>query len=245
MSLSLLVSFNAILFGQELNYLPAGLHKLSKKELKERPISLRGIPFYLDGELVAEKQLAELVADPTYALDYYGDRNAKIKAVVIRLADEKELKAKKELIPAPRNPVDWKGREAPDFERTALNGNEISLAELKGSVVVLSFWNVKCGSCVDEMPALNELVASYQDKEVVFLAPTGDIEPDIRDFLKKQGFDFTIIPDARSLIRRYGVMLFPMYFIIDQQGTVQFCQYQAHPETYQNLADQINLLIDK
>ncbi|MCE7994091.1 MAG: TlpA family protein disulfide reductase [Roseivirga sp.] len=213
--------------------------------MKERLLTLRGIPFYLKGEKVARQQLGEYVTDPAYALDYYGDINGKIKAVVIRSSDAAEEKAKKELIAAPRNPIDWRGREAPVFERTDLAGNLINLAELKGKVVVLSFWFVDCRSCKNEIPELNRLKQGYKSEEVVFLAPSRNISQDMTEFLKKQPFHFNILPDSRSLSRRYGVMVYPMYFVIDQNGVVQFCQYEAHKNTRGILKEQIDLLLDK
>ena len=231
------------LWAQDMSYLPAGLHKLSKQELKEIPLTLKGIPFYLQGKQVSRKELGDLVSNEAYALDYYGDQKGKIKAVVIRDANPGEEKAKKELIAAPRNPIDWRGRAAPVFERIDLNGREVSLTELKGKIVVLAFWYTDCKSCIREMPTLNKMANSYKNEEVVFLAPTKNIALDVKDFLKNQKFDFKILPNTSSLGRRYGVMTYPMYFIIDQQGTVQFCQYNASKETLKTLSTQINLLL--
>lgn len=231
--------------GQQMPYLPKGLHKLTKAELKERPLTLRGIPFYLDGKQVPEKKLGDLVANATYALDYYGDRNGKIKAVVIRASNAAEEKAKKELIPAPRNPIDWRGREAPVFAREDLNGDIIDLEDLKGKIVVLSFWYIKCKSCIGEMPVLGRLARDYRVDEVVFLAPTMNIRKDVREFLNQQKFDVSILPNSRSLAKRYGVMVYPMYFVIDQKGVVQFCQYEASNDTFETLGKQIDLLLDK
>lgn len=165
--------------------------------------------------------------------------------MVIRSSDEEEEKAKKELIPAPRNPIDWRGREAPVFEKKDLAGDVINLGDLKGKVIVLSFWFIKCKPCIKEMPELNRLKQEYQNKEVVFLAPTMNIGNDVNDFLTEQNFDFDILPDSRSLARRYGVMVYPMYFVIDQHGVVQFCQYQAHKKTREILKKQIDLLLAK
>ncbi len=231
--------------GQTMAYLPDGLHKLSKKELKERPLTLRGIPFYLDGEKIPQQELGQYVSDPAYALDYYGDHNGKIKAVVVRSSNATEKKAKMELIPAPRNPIDWRGRVAPEFERADLNGNKVNLSELSGKVVVLAFWRLKFQPSVKEIPELNRLKAYYAEEEVVFLASTRDIAPDINEFLKRQSFDFTILPNSPSLARRYGVMVYPMYFVIDQEGTVRFCQYEAHRNTRTILKEQIDVLLTK
>lgn len=48
------MSLPCVVFGQGLSYLPDGLHKLTKEELQERSLTLRGIPFYLKGEKVPQ-----------------------------------------------------------------------------------------------------------------------------------------------------------------------------------------------
>src|SRR5207253_2073691 len=49
------------------------------------------------------------------------------------------------------------GKPAPDFKLTSLDGSSVSLAELKGSVVVLDFWATWCGPCVMSLPHLDKL----------------------------------------------------------------------------------------
>ncbi len=44
---------------------------------------------------------------------------------------------------------------APDFTLTDLDGNTISLSELKGNVVFLNFWATWCTPCKKEIPFFN------------------------------------------------------------------------------------------
>src|SRR5262245_8100971 len=46
---------------------------------------------------------------------------------------------------------------APNFTLTTPSGTSLSLAELRGKVVLLNFWATWCGPCRKEMPAIEAL----------------------------------------------------------------------------------------
>ena len=52
-----------------------------------------------------------------------------------------------------RDPV--VGQPAPDFHLKLSDGTKVSLADLKGQVVVLNLWATWCGPCKREMPGLD------------------------------------------------------------------------------------------
>lgn len=47
------------------------------------------------------------------------------------------------------------GRPAPDFEVTLIDGSKVTLASLRGQVVVLNFWATWCVPCRAELPLLD------------------------------------------------------------------------------------------
>jgi thiol-disulfide isomerase/thioredoxin len=90
-----------------------------------------------------------------------------------------------------QNSSDLIGKEAFPFSATDISGNNYSLDELKGKVIVINFWFVECKPCVMEMPELNKLVEKHKNKEVVFLGFANNDKPKIEKFLKtKSFFDF-------------------------------------------------------
>ena len=50
------------------------------------------------------------------------------------------------------------GETAPTFTLATLNGEEISLADLKGQIVVLDFWATWCGPCRKGLPEVQKVV---------------------------------------------------------------------------------------
>ncbi len=77
------------------------------------------------------------------------------------------------------------GQKAPDFTSANMNGAEYNLEDLRGKIVVINLWATYCPPCIEEMPKLNALVEKYQNKDVVFLAPTPDNKNLLEGFLQK------------------------------------------------------------
>jgi len=51
-----------------------------------------------------------------------------------------------------------------DIAFTALDGREVSLAALKGKVVLVDFWATDCAPCVGEIPQLKAVYEEFQAK---------------------------------------------------------------------------------
>jgi peroxiredoxin len=108
----------------------------------------------------------------------------------------------------------------PAFDVTTLDGEQVSLASLKGKVVVLNFWFIGSPPCRIEIPGLNKLVEEYADNEVVFLALANDAPKALNSFLGKTRFDYTIVPEAKDIAKQYNVSGFPTHVIIGRDGLV-------------------------
>ena len=223
--LSLLAVSLAAHAQEDLSYLPPGLHKLTPEELTQMPLVVSKLPHFKDGKPVKKTDILSLLIDPNYSKDFYGDKNGKPKAVVIREATAAEKSAKEEVGPARgMGPTYWDDKPAPTFIVDTMDGREVNLTSLKGKVVVLNFWFIGCKPCVMEMPELNELTKAFEGQEVEFLAFALDKEDRIKQFLKEKEFIYQIVPEARSTAKEYKVSGYPTHMIIDQQGTVAFFQ---------------------
>lgn len=108
----------------------------------------------------------------------------------------------------------------PEFELTTLEDKVFTSADLKGKVVVLSFWFINCPPCIREMPELNEVVAKYKDNpDVVFLSYSLDSKEELAEFLKERTFDFHI-GDKENDMTAFQVAGYPTNFVIDQHGVI-------------------------
>ncbi len=129
---------------------------------------------------------------------------------------------------------------APDFSVTDMDGNEYQLSELKGKVVVLNFWFIGCAPCIVEMPGLNELVAHYEGKDVVFIAFALDSQESLDTFLERKSFAYQVIPSARDQAELYGVSAYPTHVIIDKKGNIRSLLTGGSKERHKDLIPQID-----
>lgn len=121
------------------------------------------------------------------------------------------------------------GTSVPVFSAASIDGTQYDLNDLRGSVVVLTFWSTKCYICQQEFPKMNQVVRSYDGRKVVFLSLTMENETKVEGFLKSNKVAATIVPNSFSVLLQYADrdkrgyidMGFPSYFVIDQQGVLQ------------------------
>ena len=124
------------------------------------------------------------------------------------------------------------GCEAPLAPVTTIDGEQLSLADLHGRVVVLNFWFTTCPPCLSELPALNRLVDTFAGEDVVFLAFGRDDETAIRSFLEQHPFRYRQVADARAFNELFCVVAgFPMNMIIDREGKVRYISTGANVES--------------
>jgi len=111
--------------------------------------------------------------------------------------------------------------EAPDFTLPALEGDDVTLSDYRGRVVIMEFWATWCGPCRMSTPSLEVIAKQHRDKPVtVLLVNAGESPDQIRTWAGKR-FTATILldPDGAAA-RRYRVEGIPQLFIIDPEGRI-------------------------
>jgi len=125
--------------------------------------------------------------------------------------------------PIPQNYL-GNDRLAPDFTLRDQDGNEWRLRDHRGHVVVLNFWTVTCGPCVEEMPTLIDLsriAAERGDMELVTISVDHSFD-DIRTVVPSDAPLRVLLDSDRSVTRDlYGTRLFPETWIIDPRGVIR------------------------
>jgi cytochrome c biogenesis protein CcmG, thiol:disulfide interchange protein DsbE len=114
------------------------------------------------------------------------------------------------------------GAPVPSFQAPELDGSEVSLASLRGEVVLLNVWATWCYPCRREMPSFEALHQEFAAEGLRVVAVSIDsrgARRDIEEFLGEYGITFTILHDAEKRIttsfRTLGV---PETFLIDREG---------------------------
>jgi thiol-disulfide isomerase/thioredoxin len=125
-------------------------------------------------------------------------------------------------------PVEERG-EAPTDALPTLDvdglGDELSLQDLRGRVVVLNFWASWCGPCRVEQPDLNEAFEELPEDEVAFLGVNvSDSEPNARAHWREFEVPYTSLYDPEntyaSRFRGIGPRTLPTTVFIDAEGRV-------------------------
>lgn len=113
------------------------------------------------------------------------------------------------------------GETAPNFTLTTFEGEQISLADLQGKVVVLNFWASWCKPCEEEAAELESAWRIYQPGgEVMFLGVDYvDTETEAQIYLEKFDVTYPNGPDLRTKISQaYRIRGVPETYIIGKDG---------------------------
>jgi len=132
------------------------------------------------------------------------------------------------------------GDKSVDFTTVDLQGKSVTLSASQGSnVVLLNFWGLRCGACIEEMPHLNDIYKGYKDKGLNLLAvDTDGVDAEmVVKTMKEVGLqvDFPILLDMDFVITdTYTNFLVPLTIVIDKAGVIQYIHtgYEAGDEKH-------------
>jgi cytochrome c biogenesis protein CcmG, thiol:disulfide interchange protein DsbE len=112
---------------------------------------------------------------------------------------------------------------APAFSMAQVTGaGKVSLASLRGKVVVVNFWASDCIPCKQEQAMLNAAARHWGGKGVVFLGiDEVDLRGPAKEYLKRYAVEYPSVYDGTgTLAGRFGVTGTPETFFIDRRGRV-------------------------
>lgn len=114
------------------------------------------------------------------------------------------------------------GESAPAFSLTTLDGEAVSIEDLRGKGVLLNFWGWWCEPCELEMPYLNEAYQQMKDDGIVIVGVhIGGTPFEIKQFLTQVPVQFPILHDEhRAVTQLYEIGPIPTSFLIDSNGIV-------------------------
>ena len=141
---------------------------------------------------------------------------------------------------------DWVGKPAPSFSLKTIEGDKsLSLADLKGQVVVLDFWASWCAPCRRALPHMATIQAYNKGVQVVAVNIDDDRSNGI-DFLKRNRVRVIALYDAqKSVAERYDVSAMPSALIIDRRGIVRYVHVGYTDEDLDQVEKEIKTLLQE
>ena len=136
----------------------------------------------------------------------------------------------------------------PEIDGRTLSGKKVSLREMKGNVVVISFWATWCVPCKRELRDLNKQLKYKKSKGLRVLAISMDgpeTASDIRGVVKRHKWKMTVIHDKdgsiTSVSNPRGTAPFSIY--VDRSGRVYSSHEGYSQGDHQKMKDTIDLLL--
>jgi thiol-disulfide isomerase/thioredoxin len=120
---------------------------------------------------------------------------------------------------------------APNFTGISnwFNSAPLSIADLRGKVVLVDFWTYGCVNCVNTLPHVTELYAKYRDRGLVVVGvhtpefPFERSASNVQAALKRHGINYPVAQDNDSQTwNAWHNQYWPAQYIVDQNGKIVY-----------------------
>jgi len=131
------------------------------------------------------------------------------------------------------------GKAAPEVSvQDWLNSPPLTLAALRGKIVVVEFWATWCPPCRKSIPHLIELYKKFGGQGVVIMGLTDEPKAKVEPFAKEMGMIYPVGCGSKSS-GSYGVTGIPHAAIVDTAGNVVWDGHPMQPDFESTLEAQL------
>ena len=115
-------------------------------------------------------------------------------------------------------------RPAPDVQFTLLNGSQPHLADLRGRIVLVSFWSTTCAPCMQEMPTLIDFHRrnAAAGLTTIAVAMKHDRPDLVLGVAQRRALPFDVALDVQGEIAHafFRTEVTPTKYLVDPQGRI-------------------------
>lgn len=120
------------------------------------------------------------------------------------------------------------GEPAPSYKVSTLDGDSISLADLRGKPVLLNFWATWCVPCKAETPFIESLYRQYGTRGIQVVGVSLDSPGSgdaVRSWIRNMGVTYRILRDGRQkALDRFSLVGIPATYLLSPDGTIRFAR---------------------
>lgn len=111
-------------------------------------------------------------------------------------------------------------------------GKPLTMAELRGRVVLIDFWTYTCINCIRTQPWLNAMYARYKDRGLTIIGvhtPEFPFERDagnVEDAIERAGIEYPVVQDNDYTVwDSYANQYWPAEYFVDADGDVRYAHF--------------------
>ncbi len=140
-----------------------------------------------------------------------------------------------------------RGTRAPEIGMRDLEGNTVTIASLRGRVVVVDFWASWCVPCADSMPLYQRLYETYRERGLTIIGVSQDQRVDnARTFAGRHRLSFPVVFDeGHAIANRYAPPRMPTSYLIDRTGIVRHVHAGYRSSDAAQLESQVQALLNQ
>ncbi len=123
--------------------------------------------------------------------------------------------------------------QAPDFTGGGpwfnTGGKALTIADLRGKVVVVEMWTGGCINCLNTLPYVKQWDARYRGKGLVVVGVhTPEFQHEhavdyVRNAIAREGITYPVVMDNDFRIwNAYGNAYWPTLYLIDKKGVIRY-----------------------
>lgn len=137
--------------------------------------------------------------------------------------------------------------QAPDFTVEMLDGQKVTLSQLRGKVVLVNFWATWCPPCREELTHVKtDIIDRFAGMDFVFLPISrGETREEVAAFRQKMNYTFPMgLDPEQNVYKKFASNFIPRNFLIDRNGTVVAATVGFEADEFKSLIEQIQMTIN-
>lgn len=132
------------------------------------------------------------------------------------------------------------GKKVPEVMLKTFNKGTINIRSFESKVLLLDFWELWCGPCIQSMPKVQAMEKTYSSKGLITIGIATDNFDKAIKYTEKEGLRFLLVEGNTKMKSIFKVNSVPRYVLIDRNGLVNSIFYGYSDEIEKNIKSLIS-----